>query len=503
MSEVSPQGTGTFSFGEICDRGKVRQENQDTVRSAAIPLGELFLVADGIGGYEGGATASRMVADGFYERLAALPAAYPAEDALREACAYANASIHAAAQSGDPSLQRMGSTVVLALIQAEAAGFVALIGHVGDSRAYLIRGGKMVKLTMDHSAVQSLLSRNLITEEQALNHPDASVLTRSLGHRPEVEIELDRVQLEAGDGLLLCSDGLWGYVADEDIEAVATDSELSAQTLADALLHQALAAGGLDNIGIEFVRIGGVATPERLATPLAAVPQSASGVVSAGASRIRIQQIVAIGLLLLAGCGYLGYVAHNHSWTLRTSGPSAPSRPDRSNDAPAPNSPGSASATANSTTPANAAASVPAANSGDGSHSDPVPAPAGADKTAHDAMPGDQQALKPAALAKPAQEKKILVVGDLPGAGAELQLPVGTIHWQHIQITRRSRPVCADLGQEEPVVYADPRENMEELLQQHPELGKILSAVQPQPLTPEIRNACGTYDVILILPKRI
>jgi PPM family protein phosphatase len=447
MSEVSPGGARVFSFGEACNRGKVREENQDTIRSATIPLGELFLVADGIGGYQGGATASLMVADGFHEQLAAQPAGYPADAALREACAYTNASIHAAAQSGDPSLQRMGSTVVLALIQAEAPGFVtpmaryvayvAWIGHVGDSRAYLIRNGRMIKLTSDHSAVQALLNRNLITEKEALNHPDASVLTRSLGHRPEVEIELDRVPLQAGDGLLLCSDGLWGYVTDEDIAAVATDGELSAQTIADTLLHQALAAGGQDNIGIEFVRIEGITQASVIAAPLTEPPPvsplAATGVVSMRANRAKTQQIVAIGLLLLGGCGFLGYAAYNHGWPSR---PSVPSQPDHGG------------------------------------------------------------------VTKPALEKKILVVGDIPGAGAELPSPFGTVHWQHIQITRASRRACADLGEEGPVVYADPRENMTELLLQHPELGKVLSALSPRPLTPGIRNACGAYDVILILPKR-
>jgi PPM family protein phosphatase len=432
MSEVSLRGAWTVSRGEACDRGKVREENQDTVRSATIPLGELFLVADGIGGYQGGATASRMVAEGFYEQLASQPAGYPAEAALREACAQTNASIQATAQSSDPSLQRMGSTVVLALIQTESSQSIAFIGHVGDSRAYLIRNNQMTRLTTDHSAVQALLNRNLITEEQALYHPDASVLTRSLGHRPDIEIDINRVPIEPGDGLLLCSDGLWGYVAEEDIAAVATDSELSAQTIADTLLHQALAAGGQDNIGIEFVRIEALADASALPAPQAASPAAiathspAPGFVKPQAGRARTQQISAIALLLLAGCGFLGYAAYNLFWPMRQSLP-----------------------------------------------------------------------------ASPAQEKKILVVGDAAIAAAELQLPYGAIHWQHIQITRASRRVCANLGEAGPVLYASPNENMAELSYQHPELEKVLSSLPPQPLTSEIRNACGNYDVILILPKQI
>lgn len=256
MSETLPPTAPTLSVGQACDQGKVREENQDAVLSATLPLGVMLLVADGIGGYQGGAVASRMVAEGFHTQLTSLSANYPPEQALREACAHANAAILAAALVGDPALQRMGSTVVVALIQTETpTGPVAVIGHVGDSRAYRIHRGHMTKITTDHSAVQALLTRNLITEDEALTHPDASLLTRSLGHRPEVEIEIDRVPLEPGDALLLCSDGLWGYVPQADIAAVATDPNLSAQTVADTLLHQALAAGGQDNIGIEFARL--------------------------------------------------------------------------------------------------------------------------------------------------------------------------------------------------------------------------------------------------------
>lgn len=251
----------TVQFGSVCDRGKVREENQDSIHHASIPLGELFIVADGIGGYKGGAIASRMVVDGFHKELSAQPADSPAEQALEEASSRTNEAILTAALTGDPEFHRMGSTVVLALVmlpnQTDSnAGLEALIGHIGDSRAYLIRDGKMLKVTNDHSAVQALLNRNLITEEEARKHPDASVLTRSLGHSPQVELEIDRLPLESGDALLLCSDGLWGYVADADIAAVTTDASLAPQTVADRLLALAMAAGGHDNIGIEFIRVG-------------------------------------------------------------------------------------------------------------------------------------------------------------------------------------------------------------------------------------------------------
>jgi serine/threonine protein phosphatase PrpC len=255
MSEKPIPGPLVFAFAEQCDRGTVREENQDNVLHARIPLGALLIVADGIGGYSGGATASRMVIAGFQAYLAALPQDYPADCAIREASARANATIVAAASAPNSPYRRMGSTVVLALLQQDATGTFAWIGHIGDSRAYLVRDGRLNRITSDHSAVQALLDRNLITPEQALNHPDASVLTRSLGHQPEVEIDLEKLSLMAGDSLLLCSDGLWGYVSEVEIERAAVNPELTTEAASRALLDLALAAGGHDNIGIEMVRI--------------------------------------------------------------------------------------------------------------------------------------------------------------------------------------------------------------------------------------------------------
>jgi len=255
MSEKPIPRPLVFAFAEQCDRGSVREENQDNVLHVCIPLGALLIVADGIGGYSGGATASRMVIAGFHAYLAALPRDYPADRAIIEASARANATIVAAASAPNSPFRRMGSTVVLALLQQDTTGTFAWIGHIGDSRAYLVRDGRLTRITNDHSAVQALLDRNLITPEQARNHPDASVLTRSLGHQPEVEIDLEKLPLVAGDSLLLCSDGLWGYVSEVEIERAATNPDLTPEAASKALLDLALSAGGHDNIGIEMVRL--------------------------------------------------------------------------------------------------------------------------------------------------------------------------------------------------------------------------------------------------------
>jgi protein phosphatase len=243
----------------------LREENQDSVLHVHIALGDLLIVADGIGGYAGGATASRMVVENFYAHLAALPPDYPVDNAIRGAAARANTQIMMAADAPNSPYHHMGSTVVVAVVQQRAEGSCAWIGHIGDSRAYLLRAGRLHRLTTDHSAVQVLLSRKLITPEEAKNHPDSSVLTRSLGHKTEVEIDIEQHPLAIGDTLLLCSDGLWGFVSELDIERMADSPGRTLESSAHGLLELALAAGGNDNIGIEMARIVGL--PKSNVTP--------------------------------------------------------------------------------------------------------------------------------------------------------------------------------------------------------------------------------------------
>jgi len=286
-------------FAEACDRGLVREENQDSVLHILVALGHLLIVADGIGGYQGGAVASRMVVESFRAHLASLPHDYPAAQAIEEASARANADVIAAASAPGAPYSRMGSTVVLALVQFDAEGFRAWIGHIGDSRAYLVRAGQLSRITNDHSAVQALLNRNLITPEQAINHPDASVLTRSIGHHPKVEIDIEMVPLMPGDSLLLCSDGLWGFVPEEEIQKVAANPALTADAAAKALLQLALNAGGHDNIGIQLARM---ADPAPLTPP--APPNRQRGSINPQA----------LALLILTALSGLLFVAQRYHW---------------------------------------------------------------------------------------------------------------------------------------------------------------------------------------------
>lgn len=255
MSERPGVKQPSILFAEECDRGTLREENQDSVLHVRIAMGDLMIVAGGVGGYPGGATASRMAVEHFYAHLAALPREFPVGNAIRAAAARANEKIFAAAQMSGAPNQAMGSTVVLAVVQEGVNETHAWIGHIGDSRAYLMRAGRLHRLTTDHSAVQDMLSRALISNEEAQRHPDAQVLSRTMGLQPEIEIDIEQHPLAVGDTLLLCSDGLWGYVPEREIQKVVETPGYTLETVAHTLLEHALAAGGHDNIGIEIARL--------------------------------------------------------------------------------------------------------------------------------------------------------------------------------------------------------------------------------------------------------
>ncbi len=250
-----PGQFNTLLFAEESDRGVRSEVNRDSILHVRIAMGDLLLVADGLSDQREGAAASRMVAENFYAHLSSLPEDFSAEIAIREAAARANSSILEAARKADSAELQKGSAVVVALVQQQDAGTFAWVGHIGDSRAYLVRGGRLHRLTTDHSAAQDMLKRGLIDPEDAQNVPEATMLARSLGQRPEVEIDIEQHPLGEGDTLLLCSFGLWGYVHELDIQETLLAPVITLETAAHNLLELALAAGGQANIGIELARM--------------------------------------------------------------------------------------------------------------------------------------------------------------------------------------------------------------------------------------------------------
>ena len=227
------------------DVGRVRQENQDDYRAGELPGGAVWaLVCDGMGGAKGGREASQgacNVIENFFQEQYAQCGAGQEEPFLKKALLYANRFVFQKA-AHEEALAGMGTTAVCALVRS---GNVYLC-HAGDSRAYLIRDGKLTQLTHDHSYVQELVDCGTITEEEAAHHPQKNIITKALGVDYRLEPEFTAAKLKREDRLLLCTDGLTNMVPVEEME------ELLAQgmfyDLPDRLIEAANAHGGSDNI---------------------------------------------------------------------------------------------------------------------------------------------------------------------------------------------------------------------------------------------------------------
>ncbi len=236
------------SVGVQTNVGKERTENQDRVTRAATPYGDLFVVADGVGGHQGGSEAAQTVVDGFAKYLNA-NAALTLPEALQQSMRAISSDLQQRS-AAKPTLRGMGSTVVLCVVNGDHATYA----HAGDSRAYLVRDHKLTQLTRDHSVMERMISQGILTPAQAREHPDSSVLTRAIGQSSDVSLDIAEMALQPNDALLLCSDGLWGYAKHEEMEAVAASEKLSASAVATALLNLALEGGGGDNVSIQFLR---------------------------------------------------------------------------------------------------------------------------------------------------------------------------------------------------------------------------------------------------------
>jgi PPM family protein phosphatase len=231
------------------DTGRQRNANEDSY----FTRGSVFVVADGMGGAQAGEVASKAAAESFDREL---PQA-PPERILRETIETANRAIHERAQS-DAELAGMGTTTTAVLVDAEAEEVA--IGHVGDSRAYRLRGARFEQLTRDHSLVEEMRRKGQLTDAQAEDHPQRSIITRALGPEPEVEVDLQTVPAQAGDVFLICSDGLTTMLGDEQIGRILTRAT-SLQAAVRALVDEANRAGGRDNITVVAFRLEDAAAP--------------------------------------------------------------------------------------------------------------------------------------------------------------------------------------------------------------------------------------------------
>ncbi|HEY1652540.1 MAG TPA: MerR family transcriptional regulator [Acidimicrobiales bacterium] len=223
------------------DIGKLRENNEDAVVSSD----RLALVADGMGGHPGGEIAANAAA-------AVIPAVFTGRsaDELEAALRAANWAIRDRAVA-QPGLEGMGTTICVAGLLTD--GHLALV-NVGDSRAYLWHQDSLVQLTQDHSVTAELIQRGELREEEAAGHPHYGVLTRALGVGPDVEIDCRTLSVEAGDRIVVCSDGLFNELSREQMaNAMAAGGDLA--EIVDSLIEGAIAHGGRDNVSVVIAEV--------------------------------------------------------------------------------------------------------------------------------------------------------------------------------------------------------------------------------------------------------
>ncbi len=224
------------------DVGRQRRGNEDSSYAKA----PVFVVADGMGGAQAGEVASQMVVESF---VAGLPDEGTPEERLSVVVQRANRDIHERSHN-EAENAGMGTTVTAAYLDEDSV----VLAHVGDSRAYLLRDGELERLTEDHSLVEELLRGGKLTEEEALEHPQRSVITRALGIEPIVEIDTWTYPLRPGDVVLLCSDGLTSMISERQVQELLVQSE-DLDTAAERLIEAANEAGGRDNITVVLFRV--------------------------------------------------------------------------------------------------------------------------------------------------------------------------------------------------------------------------------------------------------
>ncbi|HMI29902.1 MAG TPA: Stp1/IreP family PP2C-type Ser/Thr phosphatase [Gaiellaceae bacterium] len=221
----------------ITDPGRTRRHNEDSY----VIEPPLFAIADGMGGAQAGEVASRLATAALKEGQADAGGEQRISDLIQAA----NRRVYDRSSS-DPNTSGMGTTITVALVEDDHVAF----GHVGDSRAYLIRDASMEQLTEDHSLVNELLKTGKLSREEAETHPQRSVITRALGTDPDVDVDTFSVRAENGDLFLLCSDGLTDMVSEESILDVVERHRHDIDGALRALVKEANRGGGQDNITV-------------------------------------------------------------------------------------------------------------------------------------------------------------------------------------------------------------------------------------------------------------
>lgn len=229
-------------FAAVTDRGKVRSENED----AFLATGKIFAVADGMGGHLAGEVASATALKIFKDQIERGRGSTN-KNLIVQSIQKANQTVYQKA-IGEPGQQGMGTTLTAMILKNQKY----LIGHIGDSRAYLLRKDKLRRLTEDHALVAEMVREGKISPEEAAGHPLRNVLTRALGVEPELEVDLIVQDQLAGDKILLCTDGLNAMLDDEQIERIIA-REANPEDICQELIRTANAKGGSDNVTVVLV----------------------------------------------------------------------------------------------------------------------------------------------------------------------------------------------------------------------------------------------------------
>jgi protein phosphatase len=250
----SMAGPFSLSLASWTDRGRVREHNEDALACDA--LAGIAVLADGMGGYAAGEVASGVAAAQIAADLARVKAEYPSINApdlvqaMRDAIMRANHQIYRAARQ-DPRYAGMGTT----LVAAAFSGRALVLGHAGDSRAYLLRQRRLSQLTRDHSLLQEQIDMGLLQPGDAAARAVKNLVTRALGVDPELDPEFGVYVMMRGDVVLLCSDGLSDMLSDARIEALLNEYPGDGEAAARRLVQEANLAGGRDNISVIIAQV--------------------------------------------------------------------------------------------------------------------------------------------------------------------------------------------------------------------------------------------------------
>lgn len=238
--------------GAVSDIGKAREKNQDAYYASKDLSLPLYMVADGMGGHNAGEVASTMamniIKNNFIANKELLTSKETIFELIKKSIEEANTKIYLKSLEND-DCKGMGTTITLAYIFNKEV----CIGHVGDSRAYLIRNDNVIQITEDHSYVNELIKIGSITKEEAINHPKKNMITRAVGSSSVIEMDLIAREYEEDDILLLCSDGLSNMLKDYEISQVF-NKEKDIQKACETLAYMANLRGGHDNITVVAIK---------------------------------------------------------------------------------------------------------------------------------------------------------------------------------------------------------------------------------------------------------